>query len=1285
MAIQIKFDAERRPALPTFVLATQSGVKLGALNNIDNVVLTDSLVEASEISFDVYKQLGDITCNLWDKIKDFRLVWCKEWDKWFSIEVKVTENASIVKNITAKTLGETELSQIMLYDVEINTEDDISRDDYDSSYPTVFYREDHTEASLLHRLLSKAPHYTIAHVDSTIVNEQRTFSFDSKSIADAFKEVAEELDCLFVYNSNSDSEGKITRTISVYDLDQTCLSCGYRGDFTDVCPKCGSTLIQNGYGQDTTVFVSTDALTEEVTFESDVGSTKNCFRLTAGDDEMTAAVRQCNLTKDGYMWYIPDETREDMSTELSTALTAYEALYTQYEQNAGSSLTANQVAVYNDLVNKYKEYDNTWRTGTGITGTSTTAQVFSGSGIASASAGDRYLNTETYYMYRCTQGGAPNVATWVYIGAARKPISYPVTTFSELMQMSYDVMDFGLYLQSSMMPTPDIDESTAADQVALLTAANLSPIGLEKLNTSTSTTTIENAISGMVKVFLDTSRFKYTVNTGTWTYPYNNNTSRGRWIGSFTVTSYEDSSDTATSGNVTITINTDYTTFTEQRINKVMQGYDEEKKYGIEAILDPTLPEATFKSLITKYCLDSLDEFSKCCQDILDVLIEQGAGKASTTSVAIDALYDDYYVPYHNMSLWLQSEIDVKSAEVYSLIGESTTDDDGNTTVITPGLEQQINSILDNIRNELDLETYLGTTLWKELCIYRREDEYKNENFVSDGLTNADLISKALDYLDKAKNEIYKSATLQHSISATLYNLLAIPEFEPILSYFSVGNWIRVRVDGKIYRLRLVDYQIDYADLTTLSVSFSDVTQTANGLSDISSLMDKASTLTSSFSAVTKQAEQGNNAAAVVSRWFENGMSATKTKLVDSVSDQNTVIDEHGILCRKMNPITETYDDEQLKIFNSTIAVTDDNWASTKTAIGKVYYVDPDSGELKEVFGVNAEAVIGKLLLGESLEIANESGTLYFNKDGFTIQEANNGPAFKVYSTDDGIVLDVGGKLVWDGDRLVVDGELKSSNITVTSKQTTYSGSTMAEQQIARIVSYVDERTGGQIYPVLEIGTVYLDRRLTDNTSDPDYYDNYSLQQLSNLYDSTFFAPAVNKIKIDNDTGITISGMQVKLDTPVVDAPCNWNVYTSGETILGQIPIDSSVFTGKVVVAIKLGYCQVFGAIKKAQLISGQTDTTGFSNWTEVLSSDYVPAPQHKRNIFQTIPSWTQESVTISGTTLAVNKRPTRIRISSTGGLSVRYGSDAEICFSITYPIEQIAISYSDIGSPELF
>ncbi len=60
-----------------------------------------------------------------------------------------------------------------------------------------------------------------------------------------------------------------------------------------------------------------------------------------------------------------------------------------------------------------------WNTGTAITGTSTTATVFSGSGITDALVNDMYLNISTGAVYKCTTAGAAAAAKWVYVGSIK--------------------------------------------------------------------------------------------------------------------------------------------------------------------------------------------------------------------------------------------------------------------------------------------------------------------------------------------------------------------------------------------------------------------------------------------------------------------------------------------------------------------------------------------------------------------------------------------------------------------------------------------------------------------------------------------------------------------------------------------------------------------------------------------------------------------------------------------------------------------------------------------------
>lgn len=60
-----------------------------------------------------------------------------------------------------------------------------------------------------------------------------------------------------------------------------------------------------------------------------------------------------------------------------------------------------------------------WSQGTAITGTSTTATVFSSTGITDALVNDNYLNTTTGNTYRCTTPGNASTAKWVYTGCIK--------------------------------------------------------------------------------------------------------------------------------------------------------------------------------------------------------------------------------------------------------------------------------------------------------------------------------------------------------------------------------------------------------------------------------------------------------------------------------------------------------------------------------------------------------------------------------------------------------------------------------------------------------------------------------------------------------------------------------------------------------------------------------------------------------------------------------------------------------------------------------------------------
>lgn len=951
MAIKINFDVANIPEKPTFILANKSGNKIGKIN-AQNIVLDESLNDAGEITFKVYKYLNGKKDILWDKIKDFKLLYCKENDMWYEITVNIDETNETVKSVSCTQLGQAELSQINLYDFEANTEDDIARDDYE---PTVLYNPENENASLLHRMFKdKAKHYNITHVDDSIKNIQRTFDWDETSIYDACNKIAEEIKCLFRFNVGLDNKGDINRTVAVYDLESNCLDCGYRGEFTNTCPKCDSHNIDEGYGEDTTIFITADDLSDDIQYNTDTGSVKNCFKLEAGDDLMTATIRNCNPNGSNYIWYISDDTKEDMSDELVNKLDEYDRLYSYYQKEYSITLSGSQLSQYNNLINKYKKFN---------------------------------ANLET--------------------------IKNPIVGYSELISALYKIIDTDIYLQSEMLPTVEISSTNATQQAGLLTSSNLSPVSVSDIK-NISHSTADNAVLSVAKCIVN-ANYQVKVNTSSFENLV--------WTGNFEVTNYSDEDDTAISNEVSITIDDDYEKFVNQKIQKVLS-QDKGETTGIADLfkkpiyIDGTNNYTdTFNYELTKYCLDSLNSFYDICQSCIDILVEQGIADKTSWDGETPNLYDDLYYPYRKKLEAIQSEQKIREEELAVVRGKYNSDG----ILFYPSVQTILLNHRNTIQSSLNLEKFLGTDLWLEFCAYRRDDKYSNSNFISDGLNNNDLFNKANEFIELATKELKKSAELQHSISAKLHNLLTISKFRVLVDKFAVGNWLRIQIDDKVYKLRLLHYQINYDELNDIEVDFSDVMKIADGISDQQSIIEQAKNMASSYGYVQYQANQGIESKVLLDNWLQKGLSVTNMKIVSNSDNQNITWDNHGLLCREYSPITENYSDKQLKIINKGLYLTDDNWETAKTGIGNFSYYDPKDGQYKESYGVIADTIIGNLILSEKVGIYNtknsitldESGFIVTNGDKtFSVNPNNNEKFFELKNSfGDGVVIDENGNV----------------------------------------------------------------------------------------------------------------------------------------------------------------------------------------------------------------------------------------------------------------------------------
>lgn len=897
----------------SFVLAKKNGDKLGNITNVDNIVTKHSMKEASEFIFAAHKKIGDSIIKCWNDIKDFKLVWIPEWDMWYEITVEVNEKDENIKNVSGKTLGEAELSQIMLYGIEINTETDIAREDY--KIPTTFYNPDHPEASLMDRLLTdKAPHYKVKHIDKSLMNLQRTFTFDDTSIYDALQEVSEELDCLFIFGCGSDENGKPERTISVYDLEANCIDCGNRDTFVHKCPKCGSTNIILGYGEYTNVFISRDNLADEITYSVDTDSVKNCMKLEAGDDLMTAAIRSCNPNGTDYIYYFPDEMREEMSPELQEKLKSYDALYEKYQSDYNFTINDSFVTNYNALVNKYKTYEESLK------------------------------DTE---------------------------IKNPIVGYPKLMRIYFDTIDMVQLLKNKLMPPIDKPDNNAKSQGEYLMAnlpSSASTTSLKNLSVSTADNVMVMLAQSIVK-----GVFKVTVT--------NTTLSNNVWKGKFNLENYADKDDKFTSQFVSISINENYESYVKQRIDSILARSDE-NYYDIVGLFKQDM--TVFKSQLKKYCLNTLQIFQKCCQSCIDMMVQQGISSNSTSSIYginTKVLYENVYIPYYNKMNAIQDEIKVREDELYTVEGKYNN----QNQLVQDGIQIEIERVITEVQDALNFKNYIGIDLYKEFSSFIRMDKFSNDNYISDGLNNTDLMKNAIEFITVATKELFKSASLQHSITGTIKNFLRMKEFEPVTNNFKNGNWICVGIDDKVYQLRIIEYEIDFSDTQNISVTFSDVVSTPNQVFDMESILANSSKMATSYNGVTRQSTINTNFKNKMNEMIAKGLSMTNTKIVSNADNQDITWDEHGLLCREYDDILSDYTDSQLKIINHGIYITDDNWKTARAGIGNFIYFDPKDKTYKESYGVIADTLVSNLILTSEVGIYNEEKSIEMAKDGIIV------------------------------------------------------------------------------------------------------------------------------------------------------------------------------------------------------------------------------------------------------------------------------------------------------------
>ena len=396
--------------------------------------------------------------------------------------------------------------------------------------------------------------------------------------------------------------------------------------------------------------------------------------------------------------------------------------------------------------------------------------------------------------------------------------------------------------------------------------------------------------------------------------------------------------------------------------------------------------------------------------------------------------------------------------------------------------------IRDYIRDNTEMSTFFSEDQWIRLSPFIKEDEFNDSNFLLTGYeSEEERISICEELIESAAKELKTLCKPSLEFSMTMANILALPEFEPLVEQFQLGNFIRVEIrDGYVKRTRLLEVSLNFDDLSDFNCTFGN-------LVSVKSEIDKhAELLAQAVSAGKQVAKSGTSWQKSVEKTnkIESDIAAGLQDValkIRNASGQNVEISDNGLIGRKLiDGTTDQYEDEQVALINNKLVFTADNWNTSKSCFGKFEF------QGQERWGVLSDAVVsgfisGSVIEGGSLEIGGDGGVFKVNKNGSVeILGPEGATKYAAKELEDAyrfqVVLEYSGQTIFydkNLDKCKITCKIYDNTTDITEKVMAQSGRVFTWKNSSNLnwsVPYVVDKGGNPIHNQIEIKPGDVDR-----------------------------------------------------------------------------------------------------------------------------------------------------------------------------------------------------------------
>ena len=1000
----IKID--RRTGLidpPSLILMSRSLSPLGKIGHYESLTLSLAADGMDEVSLDVHEYNNGKRCPVWDELTNLKLLKVGDLGV-FEISVTFTDGGGSVKSIHGVSL-EAELALAMLHEFHVNDDEAIeAATDYsgdtpsiESFTPTTLYNAEDPSHSLLHRVFREyAPHWRIGSVTEFVAPDtssqptlssqfQRTYTADGISVYDFLTgEVAQESNVAFTFGVE-EYEGRLTRTVHCHSL-------------CDCIDQETGRLLSEGIGEDTSILISKKKLANEISVSPNTDLLKNCFHVEGGDDVITSLVRVASPGGENRIYQFSGLQYDDMTEALRQRLDRYQAMMSDASVQERYAGDGDMDAFFQGSLTLAAPSEGDTAPTAAAAAILTLCQDRN---VAAADASVAHLLSNPYW--RITGEGDEKRLSASKQAAGRVTDAMDALGSMGIFPRLCLAQGVLSYLTSSMMPGASPAPGTSKEQYeAVLKALTAGPIASAFLpkKTGASHSSVTNSVRAYAQAFLD-ARFALEVIKGSTSYERQDGApdsgggaSTGTWKGKIRIRRRSDKSDAfpkdiQAAEPIQVHVTSDKGTLTAQKLIKELS------KNSMRDIdfAAGGLNGEELRDYFRQFSLRRLEGIREGYNACLSILIELGLEK------------EDIYQTYH---------------ERFAIVGNENPTDKEMESQEGPGADHRQRCVLEERSAQVDavaqamaaledeqrqfqeshnFRAFLGEDLYKEFCNYLREDTYRNECYVSDGLSTTERLKTARELLDAAAKELGKASSLQRTVSTSLNSLFALPEFEPLYEKLALYSRIRVQAGDETLSLRLIGIDLSGPSLNEIHVTFADHVETVDGTADsLRGLLKQAGGMAASYPSTLLQAKQGQEARDIVAEMYSAGLNAAKTKLMNNENNDVTIT-QSGILCRHLDD-EGRHSDKQFRITGNIMAFTNNNWESVSLAIGETAFPDlsgvslgdlsddkAGSLPMKTAYGIVAENIVGKMMMSDKLFIGNEEGTVQITGKGIRLSK----------------------------------------------------------------------------------------------------------------------------------------------------------------------------------------------------------------------------------------------------------------------------------------------------------